>query len=118
MAWHGCSAVRTHRCRMTATSSKGIRATEAPNGGQVEAKTRCRQGRVDLSSPSSRDHRTRVGARREASRGFDRGALWREPAVRVLADDPALEAAYLGHAEAARQIVAPRAGLKIPDYLT
>jgi hypothetical protein len=38
--------------------------------------------------------------------------------VEVHGDDPALEAAYLGPAEAARQIVAPRAGLKILDYLT
>ena len=75
MAWHACSAVVAHRCRMTATSLKRIRATEAANRGQVEAKTRCRQGWVDLSSPRSRDHRTRVVARREASRGIDRERL-------------------------------------------
>jgi len=52
MAWRGCSAVHAYRCRMTAISIKGNRATEAPDCGQVEAKTRCRQGRVDLSSLS------------------------------------------------------------------
>src|SRR4029077_3054023 len=118
MAWHACSAVVAHRCRMTATSLKGIRAIEAANRGQVEAKTRCRQGWVDLSSPRSRDHRTRVVARREASRGIDRRAVGREPAVEVYGDDPALESAYLGPAEAERQIVAARAGLKLLDFLT